>query len=240
MRSAIDSDATSSTPHCYNMAEHPSAAAERARLQSSSGDSGDNLNPELSAHIMYGLAYTIGSALGCSPPSVETCLEAFLVENKASLTAGSRAWSKHSHRSRSKMIGKDGETLHKTNINKTDTDDANVISQNVEHERCDKELLLKAEAASVGWWGIPSGPVGKINENSVKLFWKIVNGATWRNLHWLPHQVLVYEVRVPAGYGMRWSQDRSANQDIVTERPWNFRGFLEPQMENGHEVGWRH
>jgi hypothetical protein len=37
-----------------------------------------------------------------------------------------------------------------------------------------------------------------------------MDGATWRNLHWLPHAVLVYEVRVPEGYGMRWSQDRSA------------------------------
>jgi hypothetical protein len=41
-----------------------------------------------------------------------------------------------------------------------------------------------------------------------------MDGATWRNLHWLPHAVLVYEVRVPEGYGMRWSQDRSALVDV--------------------------
>jgi hypothetical protein len=105
-----------------------------------------------------------------------------------------------------------------------------------------------------------------------------MDGTSWRNLHWLPHQVLVYEVRVPEGYGMRWSQDRSkiTKTGIPSEvtdgphddeasieglshgtadspalesatavehedsRPWIFRGFVEPMMENGHEIGWRH
>jgi hypothetical protein len=49
-----------------------------------------------------------------------------------------------------------------------------------------------------------------INSNSLKLFWRIMNNATWRNLHWLPHQILVYEVRVEEGYGMRWSRDCNA------------------------------
>ena len=31
------------------------------------------------------------------------------------------------------------------------------------------------------------------------------------------------------GYGARWTSDAS-----------QFRGFLEPQMVDGHEVGWRH
>jgi hypothetical protein len=102
-----------------------------------------------------------------------------------------------------------------------------------------------------GWWGAPSGPVSTINERVLELFWKVMNGATWRNLHWLPHQVLVYEVRVPEGYGMRWSQDQSPlspssgtgdqeGGERGLGRAWIFRGFVEPMMENGHEVGWRH
>jgi hypothetical protein len=75
-----------------------------------------------------------------------------------------------------------------------------------------------------------------------------VDGTTWRNLHWLPHQVLVYEARVLEGYGMRWAQDRSrvpdagavADADEAVAPPWIFRGFVEPMMENGHDVGWRH
>lgn len=218
------------TPHCHNMVEHPSAAIQRLRLQSSPRDLGDN--PDLSAHILHGLAYTIGSALECSPPSIETCLDAFLVENKAKLTAGSRAWSKHSHRSN----GEKASNVAK-NVQETEVDEICIAADNnqkLEHEKT--VTSKKAKEASLGWWGVPSGPVAKINENSLQLFWKVMNGATWRNLHWLPHQILVYEVRVPAGYGMRWSQDRSEG----TERQWIFRGCLEPQMENGHEVGWRH
>lgn len=237
------SPTTLPTPYCYNMLEHPSATAERLRLQSTSPASpGDNIsNPDLSTHIMHGLAYTVGSALGCSPPPVTTCLEAFLAENKARLTAGSRAWSKHSHRSQSKTAEKDDLRSTTESSEKAATDDE-------AHEKRVKRL--HAEEESAGWWGVPSGPVAKINENSIHLFWKVMNNATWRNLHWLPHQVLAYEVRVPAGYGMRWSQDWSPIQETTMasrqleisgkENPWTFRGFLEPQMENGHEVGWRH
>lgn len=40
---------------------------------------------------------------------------------------------------------------------------------------------------------------------------------------------------------MRWSQDRSGAQGNEEEMPeWSFRGFVEPMMEGGHEVGWRH
>jgi hypothetical protein len=77
----------------------------------------------------------------------------------------------------------------------------------------------------------------------MKLFRKVMDNASWRNLHWLPHQVLVYEVRVPDGYGMRWSQNQNDDREaqLTAEgKSWVFRGFLEPQMENGHEIGWRH
>ncbi len=36
-------------------------------------------------------------------------------------------------------------------------------------------------------------------------------------------------MRTIEGYGARWLLDGS-----------EFRGFLEPQMVDGHEVGWRH
>ncbi|KAK0458162.1 uncharacterized protein EV420DRAFT_382512 [Desarmillaria tabescens] len=186
------------TPRCAGMLELPSAAAGRAKLVSGKLDP----SSPLTIHLSLGLAYTIGSAIGSIPPSVEVCLEAFCVPNKVGLTAGARAWSKHFHRSQS-----------------------------------------AEELASKGWWGQPSGPVAIINERALILFWKIVNEASWRNLHWLPHQVLVYEVRIEEGYGMRWSQDQSSRADGTKDleaRPWTFRGFVEPMMENGHEVGWRH
>ncbi|KAJ7863164.1 hypothetical protein B0H13DRAFT_2070837 [Mycena leptocephala] len=103
------------------------------------------------------------------------------------------------------------------------------------------EEAKRTAETSAGWWGTPSGPVAVINERALALFWKVMNAATWRNLHWLPHQILVYEVRVAEGYGMRWSQDRSGAQGNEEEMlEWSFRGFVEPMMEGGHEVGWRH
>ena len=45
----------------------------------------------------------------------------------------------------------------------------------------------------------------------------------------LQQDIFVIEARGPEGYGARWTADGT-----------QFRGFLEPQMVDGHEVGWRH
>ncbi|KLO11923.1 hypothetical protein SCHPADRAFT_446431 [Schizopora paradoxa] len=95
-------------------------------------------------------------------------------------------------------------------------------------------------ASETSWWGQPKGPLAVINEKAIALFWKIMANVTWRNLHWLPHQVLVYEVRILEGYGMRWSKDMSKSSSDGDTLPWQFRGYVEPMMENGHELGWRH
>ncbi|KAF9479192.1 hypothetical protein BDN70DRAFT_703459 [Pholiota conissans] len=248
-------------PQCYGMSELPDTSKQRARVSailqkrvaeplklsqtlpndSSSSSSLGSSNSiaqntsdddtfsqsSLFTHLAHGLAYTTGSALGSTPPTLRTCLATYLVPNRAELTAGSRAWAKHSHRSQASQDA--------------DTDvDAN------EKERQDLTIARCAakRALSDGWWGTAKGPVAVVNEKSLALFWKIMRGATWRNVHWLPHQVLVYEVRVAEGYGMRWSQDRSSVEggegEGKEDPPWMFRGFLEPTMENGHELKWRH
>ncbi|KAJ2920643.1 hypothetical protein H1R20_g16452, partial [Candolleomyces eurysporus] len=255
-------------------------------------------------HLSHGLALTVGSALGSIPPSNETSLEAFLVPNKAKLTAGARAWSKHAHRSQPPAPSPSGSPevlVSQSSSSAPDLsgstagqglldDGTTAISGTLEQLNVDsndhtplqkkQKKKKKKEEIDDGWWGTPSGPVSTINERALELFWKVMNGATWRNLHWLPHEVLVYEVRVPEGYGMRWSQDQSplplaanggdqdggseangasagttaggkelgeSEGDVIctastrcTSRPWIFRGFVEPMMENGHEVGWRH
>lgn len=243
-------------------------------------------------HFSHGLALTVGSALGSIPPSNGTCLEAFLVPNKAKLTAGARAWSKHSHRSQpsapapsltlvrevpapeSEPSTRPSHLLDSTSGSGLCDDGTTAISGSLEQltvvdsdsnprpttsdptlppkQKKQKQKKNKDENnRDNGWWGAPSGPVSTINERVLELFWKVMNGATWRNLHWLPHQVLVYEVRVPEGYGMRWSQDQSPlspssgtgdqeGGERGLGRAWIFRGFVEPMMENGHEVGWRH
>ncbi|KAL5504881.1 hypothetical protein ACEPAH_7544 [Sanghuangporus vaninii] len=90
---------------------------------------------------------------------------------------------------------------------------------------------------STSWWGNPRGPVSSLNAGALAMFEKIMQHSSWRNLHWLPHAVLVYEIRVVDGYGMRWSQNRSV---LNTRHEWVFRGFVEPMMQDGHELRWRH
>ena len=48
-------------------------------------------------------------------------------------------------------------------------------------------------------------------------------------LFFLQQELKVIEIRTIEGYGVRWLHDGS-----------EFRGFLEPQMEGGHSLGWRH
>ena len=277
-------------PYCYGQEELSTAhelrdrVAKVLRQQKTKENVDDHCSLEISqipaplfTHVAHGLAYTIGSALGCTPPSFQECLDAFLVPNKAGLTAGARAWSKHSHRSvaesdlehRTEDSNADNLILTTPGQDRTLDDLINGTPEpkKVRPPKQKKKKNLKPKEQ--GFWGIPSGPVSSINSLALALFHKICDShnATWRNVHWLPHHVLVYEVRVKEGYGMRWSQDwggrasgpwpdedsgdagGSKNQEKLAKDsdhdehpppPWTFRGFVEPMMENGHELKWRH
>lgn len=82
---------------------------------------------------------------------------------------------------------------------------------------------------STSWWGVCTGTEQDKNENAFKIMNKILDNATWLNTHWLPQDIIILEARHFDGYGARWTADGSS-----------FRGFLEPQMEGGHEIGWKH
>ena len=79
------------------------------------------------------------------------------------------------------------------------------------------------------WWGSSTGSESSKNEHASQVLEKIISNAVWINIHLLPHDVKVLEVRNELGYGARWSCDGTM-----------FRGFLEPQMNDGHSVGWKH
>ncbi|EGN97107.1 hypothetical protein SERLA73DRAFT_139166, partial [Serpula lacrymans var. lacrymans S7.3] len=130
------------TPRCKGMLEHPCASSERLRLSAISRNLDNALrepSDPLAKHFLHGLAYTIGSALGSTPPSQQQCLDAFIMPNKVGLMAGARAWSKHFHRSQGDVQGSDEGIKGKSD----------------------------------GWWGMPSGPVGVINEKALSLFWRV-------------------------------------------------------------------
>lgn len=82
---------------------------------------------------------------------------------------------------------------------------------------------------SSSWWGSCTGSENAKNEHAFKKVSQILDNATWINIHQLPHDVVIIEARQENGYGARWTCDGQ-----------QFRGFLEPQMIDGHEVGWKH
>ena len=79
------------------------------------------------------------------------------------------------------------------------------------------------------FWPDQNGKEQEKNDKANKILEKILNECVWINIHGLPHDVGIIEIRVEKGYGMRWEINNNF-----------FRGFLEPQMENGHEKGWIH
>ncbi|KAF1323481.1 hypothetical protein FI667_g10510, partial [Globisporangium splendens] len=80
-----------------------------------------------------------------------------------------------------------------------------------------------------GWWGELKGNDAAKNQIALTKVLEILDTAVWKNIHSLPHAQVTMELRNALGYGARWTAEDQA-----------FRGFLEPQMENGHEARWRH
>jgi hypothetical protein len=91
---------------------------------------------------------------------------------------------------------------------------------------------------SLCWWGPPlNGSEGRKNELADAVLWRLLQSASWMNIHTLPHRVLAYELRVPEGYGARWTvADKPDSGATVV----SFRGFLEPPDPDGHAHGWLH
>eukprot|EP00760_Papus_ankaliazontas_P032311 PhM_4_TR5743/c0_g1_i1/m.103607 len=134
-------------------------------------------------------------------------------------------------------------------------------------------------AARAGWWGEVRGPQETHCRLALEKLRQIISGATWRNIHLVPPQQVVFEVRLAEGYGARWhlaadqdapdfvpavvdntffEMDRgtspsekdgehnfNVNEAGTAQEPpvscfISFRGFLEPMMEDGHALRWRH
>eukprot|EP00026_Physarum_polycephalum_P009597 Phypoly_transcript_09725.p1 GENE.Phypoly_transcript_09725~~Phypoly_transcript_09725.p1 ORF type:complete len:299 (+),score=24.64 Phypoly_transcript_09725:114-1010(+) len=87
-----------------------------------------------------------------------------------------------------------------------------------------RALSKHAQRSVDGWWGEAQGTEILKNSRAEKMILKILQNATWINIHSLPHELPCLEVRIAEGYGARWLADGA-----------QFRGFLEPQMEDGHE-----
>ena len=91
-----------------------------------------------------------------------------------------------------------------------------------------RALQKHSHRTSDGYWGSPTGPETVKNIHANKVATQILKECVWVNIHKMLHSEIILECRVIQGYGIRWSIDGT------------FRGFLEPQMDGGHDVKWRH
>ncbi|CAG9318974.1 unnamed protein product [Blepharisma stoltei] len=92
-----------------------------------------------------------------------------------------------------------------------------------------RALTKHCHRSSDGFWGKISGTEVMKNAVAQQVLDRFFTNCVWINIHCLPNEEPVIEVRVQEGYGVRW---------LINKQ--QFRGFLEPQMEGGHERGWRH
>ena len=72
-----------------------------------------------------------------------------------------------------------------------------------------RALSKHAHRSSEGFWGNVRGSEQKKNELANEVLAKILNQAVWINIHNLPHDEPVIEIRVAKGYGARWSVNNS-------------------------------
>ncbi|CAK4492121.1 unnamed protein product [Aphanomyces euteiches] len=94
-----------------------------------------------------------------------------------------------------------------------------------------RQWTKHVERSSDRWWGVNKGSEAVKNNLAKAKIDELMDSAVWVNVHGLPNGPVVYEIRQAEGYGARWGFQ---GNDV------HFRGFIEPYLENGHEVGWKH
>ena len=117
------------------------------------------------------------------------------------------------------------------------------------------------------FFGVARGPVVQQNQEAKDLVGKLLENCVWINCHVFgglaktktiddgtngnDFSSWVVEIREEQGYGARWrveecGHDATKKHDLANESgnypstALIFRGFLEPQMEDGHGRRWRH
>jgi hypothetical protein len=91
------------------------------------------------------------------------------------------------------------------------------------------------------FFGEVRGSAEDQNQEAQRIVLHLLQNAVWINIHNFAGTdgEPVLEIRIASGYGARWKADWSNSASM---QPTNvrFRGFLEPQMQDGHERGWKH
>ena len=92
-----------------------------------------------------------------------------------------------------------------------------------------RALSKHVHRSAEGFWGTIHGlSEEKRNENALAKLQQIIENCVWINIHGLPQDLIIIEWRVIEGYGWRWTKEQE------------FRGFIEPQIPDGHFKKWKH
>jgi hypothetical protein len=83
------------------------------------------------------------------------------------------------------------------------------------------------------FWGYCEGSDAAKNAHALLQLKKVLSEAVWYNIHMLPGELPMFEIRVQEGYGMRFGVSTDETRTVT------FRGFLEAYMEDGHKYGWK-
>ncbi|CAL8090802.1 unnamed protein product [Calicophoron daubneyi] len=94
---------------------------------------------------------------------------------------------------------------------------------------CARALDKHAVRDSTKFWGETGGTEESKNARALEKVNFLLDNATWINIHQLPGAIPTIEIRIPEGYGVRFDY-----------KPLAFRGFLEPQQEEGWLTRYRH
>lgn len=87
------------------------------------------------------------------------------------------------------------------------------------------------------FFGVVGGNAETQNIEAHQIVLSLLRDAAWINIHTFGGKTLPFlEVRVASGYGARWKIESTE----LDASKVSFRGFLEPQMPDGHERNWRH
>jgi hypothetical protein len=92
-----------------------------------------------------------------------------------------------------------------------------------------RALCKHSHRSSEGFWPNDKGKEFEKNLKASLMLERFFKECIWINIHCLPGDKPSIELRTEQGYGIRWQVE-----------DYMFRGFLEPQSEDGHEKGWKH
>ncbi|THU58988.1 hypothetical protein C4D60_Mb03t20260 [Musa balbisiana] len=70
-----------------------------------------------------------------------------------------------------------------------------------------RALSKHVNRSSSGWWGVLSGSESNKNRLALEVVIHLLNNCCWMNVHLIQPHGPVFEIRVPEGFGARWSKD---------------------------------